>query len=225
MKQGTIRTAGYLTRNELIISLVILIIYAVGVAGLTIQYTGELFLNLIPVILILSLAATLAFHRPSWDLRTAAVFAAIVLSSWIVEAAGVRTGIIFGKYAYGPALGIKLFDTPLLIGFNWLLLVYATSCIADYLNISTSGKIISASLLMVLYDLVLELAAPVLGMWNFEGGAAPARNYITWFIAACLFHSALRITGIKIQNRVAPVIFVIQFLFFIVLVILFHLTK
>ena len=215
----------YLTRTELKMSSLVLVVYAVGIAGMTIPYTGEFFVSLIPVVLILSLAANFSFHRQPWDLKTIVSFSAIVLFSWIIEAAGVATGIIFGNYTYGPALGLKFLETPLLIGFNWLLLIYGTSGIAERFPLSPAGKVLLASLLMVIYDLILELAAPALGMWQFEGGIAPPRNYVAWFLFAGLFHTILRVSAVKIINRVAPVIFVIQFIFFLTLILIFHFTK
>jgi putative membrane protein len=38
---------------------------------------------------------------------------------------GVHTGILFGNYKYGNALGLKLNDVPILIGINWFIVVYA----------------------------------------------------------------------------------------------------
>ena len=225
MKQYTTKITDYLTRAELKISLLVFIVYAVGIAGITIPVTEEFFISLIPGVIILTLAVSLAFHEQSWDLKTIALFSGIVFFSWIIEAAGVATGKIFGNYTYGQALGLKLFETPLLIGLNWLLLIYGTSGIAETLSLSPAGKIFSASLLMVVYDLILERAAPDLGMWQFEGGITPPGNYIAWFLIAVLFHTILRISGIQISNRVAPVIFVIQFIFFLALILIFHFTK
>jgi bisanhydrobacterioruberin hydratase len=225
MKHHTAKLSGHLTRTELKMSLLVFIVYVVGIAGMTIPFTTNFFIRLIPVVLMLSLAASLAFHRQPWDVRTVALLSAIVILSWLIEAAGVATGLIFGHYSYGPALGVKLLDTPLLIGFNWLLLIYGTAAISELLPLNNAGKIASASLLMVAYDLILELAAPVLGMWQFEGGTAPLLNYISWFLVAFLFHTMLRISGIRIINRVAPVIFVIQFIFFMALILIIHFAK
>jgi bisanhydrobacterioruberin hydratase len=225
MKQYTPKLSGHLTGAELKMSLLVFIIYAVGIAGMTIPVTTDIFVRLIPAVLILSLAASLAFHRQPWDLKTIALLSAIVLLGWFIEAAGVETGIIFGNYTYGTALGLKLLKTPLLIGLNWLLLIYGTAAIAEFLHLNNTGKILTASLLMVVYDLILEIAAPALGMWQFEGGTAPTRNYIAWFLVAALFHTILRVSGIKIINRVAPVIFVIQFIFFLALILIIHFAK
>jgi putative membrane protein len=74
---------------------------------------------------------------------------------------------------------------------------------------------------MVLYDLILESVAPLLGMWRFVDGTAPLKNYIAWFFLSLVFHSLLKFSGIKIINRVAPLIFTVQLLFFLLLMIIF----
>lgn len=225
MNQSAAKIPAYLTRAELKISLLVFIVYAVGIAGITIPLTGEFFVSLIPVVLVLSLSVSLAFHRQSWDLKTIALFSGIIFFSWVIEAAGVKTGIIFGNYTYGPALGPKLLETPLLIGLNWLFLIYGTAGITETLPISKPGKVLSASLVMVVYDLILERVAPLLGMWQFEGGIVPTGNYVAWLLVAGFFHSILRASGIKISNRVAPVILGIQLIFFLALILIFHFTK
>lgn len=224
MKQHTLNIAGNFSRAEVRTAALVMIVYAVGVAGMIVPATGELFLKLIPLVIILSLAVTLAFH-PSWSLKTVSVFSSIIFLAWIIEAAGVATGVIFGRYNYGSSLGIKVLETPLLIGFNWLLLIYGTASLTENMRANSVVKILTASSLMVIYDLVLEIAAPFLGMWQFESGTAPLRNYIAWFLISVLFHSFLRFSVIKAFNRIAPVIVVVQFIFFSVLALLFHLAK
>lgn len=224
MKQQTLNIAGGFTKAELRTAALVMIVYAVGVAGMTIPATGELFVKLIPLVIITSLAVSMTFHK-SWDLKTISIFILIIILSWIVEAAGVATGIIFGSYDYGSSLGIKLIETPLMIGFNWLLLIYGTASLTQNLRTNSAVKILTASALMVIYDLVLEIAAPLLGMWQFESGTAPVRNYVAWFLLSVLFHSIIRLSGIKAFNRIASVIVVVQFIFFAVLAVMFHFTK
>lgn len=82
---------------------------------------------------------------------------------------------IFGTYNYGNALGIKILETPILIGFNWLFLTYCFS-FWDHLGLKSIFVIILAPLLMVLYDLALEHVAPALNMWSWEQNTIPITN-------------------------------------------------
>lgn len=203
----------------------IVTLYVVGIIGSALPVTRDFFILLTPVILLLSFALLLNFHTPVLDWKTSLVFIIIFLVSYFTEVAGVRTGLIFGTYSYGKGLGPKLLDTPLLIGLNWVLLVYCSAAILEKVPVGKTGKAAGASLLMVLYDLVMEQVAPQMDMWSFGAGIAPLRNYISWFILALIFHLILRFTGIKLTNRLAPLIFYCQFLFFIVLLIFFKIAE
>ena len=203
----------------------IITLYIVGIIGTALPLTRDFFIVLTPVILLLSSALLLYFHTPVLNGKTSLVFLIIFLASYFTEVAGVKTGQIFGTYSYGKALGLKLFDTPLLIGLNWILLVYCSAAIFEKVPVGNIGKAAGASLLMVLYDLVMEQVAPYMDMWSFGAGTAPLRNYISWFILALIFHLIVRFAGIRLTNRLAPFIFFCQFLFFIVLLIFFKITE
>lgn len=215
----------FLIKHEVYVRVLVIIFYAVGVAGFAIPHTRELFLKLTPLALILSIAVILLFHNEPYNKKTIIFFAAVVAGTWGIETIGVHTGAIFGTYSYGSGLGIKLYGVPLLIGINWLFLTYCTSTIAGHLPFNPLIKVILSSLMMVIYDLILELVAPILNMWNFEGGMPPLRNYAAWFILSLIIHGLLKISGIKTENRLASMIITAQALFFILLIIIFKITE
>lgn len=202
-----------------------IIFYSIGALGIAIPFTRNLFIYLTPAALLISFIAILYYHQPALDNRSILVFVIIYLVSFFIEAAGVHTGVIFGEYTYGKGLGIKVLDTPLMIGINWLLLVYCTSAIADKLPVLNILKILVSSSFMVLYDLIIEQVAGQLQMWTFKEGVVPLKNYISWFILAFLLNSLLKITGIKITNKIAPLIFYCQVGFFIVLCMFFNIVE
>jgi len=190
----------------------------VGIAGFINPSTREFFSSLTPLALLLSAGFLIWFHRPKFNLKMLLAFGFIFIFSFLVEAIGVKTGVIFGEYIYGKGLGIKLFETPLMIGLNWLMLVYCTKIMAEGIFVSKTLSLLFAPLLMVIYDLVLEQAAPLLGMWSWAGGKIPIQNYISWYLLAFLFHLLLQKTKISFSNKLAAPVFVIQFLFFVVIV-------
>lgn len=212
-------------RHESTVRLALLVFFLVGIAGFAIPVTKEVFSGLTPLALILSFLTLFAFHHSTGGLRNPAMFALILLAGFFIEVAGIRTGIIFGDYAYGRGLGPQLLNVPVLIGFNWLMMVYSTRIIAAGIFASPSVRIITASLLMLVYDIVLEQVAPALGMWQFSGGNPPLRNYVSWFSLSILFHSLLTLSGTRYYNRIAPFVFFLQFLFFIALFIILSLVK
>ena len=195
------------------------IFYLVGVLGLSFPETRPLFIRLVPFALILGFAGVLLFHEAKWDLKTLTAFVLVYISGFVIESVGVNTGLIFGEYIYGGTLGYQIFETPLIIGMNWLFLVYVSSSLTERLN---SGRFISFLLppvLMVVYDLVLEQVAPDLGMWNWKNEVIPLQNYIAWFVVAFIFVLVFRLFSIKTSNKIASLIFILQFLFFLSLMI------
>jgi putative membrane protein len=195
------------------------IFYMVGVLGLSFPETRTLFIRLVPFALILGFAGVLLFHEAKWEWKTLTAFVLVYISGFVIESIGVNTGLVFGEYMYGKTLGYQIFETPLIIGMNWLFLVYVSSSITERIN---SGKFISFLLppvLMVVYDLVLEQVAPDLGMWNWKNEVIPLQNYIAWFVVAFIFVLVFRLLNIKTSNKIAPLIFILQFLFFLSLMI------
>jgi len=202
----------------------IIILYSVGVIGTAIPFTRDIFISLTPFVLLISLLILYLFHEPSPSLKTLIVFSFIYILSLATEMTGVNTGIPFGDYTYGRGLGVRLFGTPVIIGLNWVLLIYCTHIIAEQLMPGNLLKIAGASSLMLLYDIIMEQVAPEMDMWFFEDDVIPLINYISWFLLASFFHLLLKITDTRFENRLAPLLFISQLAFFFILMILFKLT-
>jgi putative membrane protein len=216
---------GYLFKEDTKVKRFFIIFYIVGALGISFPFTRNLFIFITPASLLISFVAVMFYHQPGIDSRALIVFIIIYLASLLIEIAGVHNGFIFGNYSYGKGLGPKIFDTPLIIGINWLLLVYSANVIAGKLPVLNILKILFSSTLMVVCDLVMEQVAPELKMWNFENDIIPLRNYISWFILAFLFGSLFYLAGIKPVNKIAPLIFCCQIIFFSVLYIFFSIAS
>ena len=196
-----------------------IIFYVVGIFGILVPATFSIFLKLIPLALLLSFAALVLFHTEQFTTKASLVFTSIYILSFAVEMLGVNTNLIFGDYKYGNSLGLKLFNTPLIIGINWLLLVYVTSSIFEKIKIHNISKVVLASFVMVFYDIILEQVAPKLDMWSWNNAFVPLQNYLAWFVIALCFQTIIKAFGIKTQNYLASIILLCQFLFFLVLLL------
>uniref|UniRef100_UPI003593F287 carotenoid biosynthesis protein n=1 Tax=Persicitalea sp. TaxID=3100273 RepID=UPI003593F287 len=127
---------------------------------------------------------------------------------------GVQTGVIFGEYAYGDALGFKIAEVPLVIGTNWLMLSYLCGSVTDRLPVALIAKVLMAAGLMTLLDFVIEPVAIRLDFWQWQGDTIPLQNYLAWYsISAGLFFIYFKMPFRK-QNILAPLLLVLQFLFF-----------
>lgn len=221
MEINTAHKRKYTDERTCIVKVLLIIFFAVGISGTAMELTRDLFISLTPLALIICLAALLAYHRSDASAKDSIVFGAIFLAGFLVETAGVNTGMIFGKYSYGDGLGIKILNTPVLIGINWVVLTYCTAIIAEKLSVPGLLRIPAASALMLLYDMVMEQVAPAMRMWRFEDGI-PLQNYLAWVVLAMIFHTVIRIAGLGFSNRMAPFIFVMQGIFFLILYLIFR---
>ena len=190
--------------------------HLVGIVGLNIQATGELFARLIPLNLVLSTVLLFLFHEKNHNKFWIAALV-IYLLGFFVEVVGVNFGFVFGSYLYGDVLGPKLFGTPLIIGINWLMLTYMIWCVLDRFRLGMLLKIIVGSFIMVFYDLLLEPSAIHYGMWEWAGTKVPVQNYIAWFVISAVMFTFLAALKIKINNKIALGLLLIQIVFFSIL--------
>ena len=138
----------------------------------------------------------------------------VFLLGLTVEIIGVNFSIFFGEYKYGNNLGIKIFDVPIVIGFNWVLLIILTGNFAHKIfPKSIMLRVLNGSIMMILLDLLIEISAPKLDYWEFAVNPVPLSNYLWWFIFSILFHFIYQ-SNIKKEYVVSTNILVIHFLFF-----------
>ncbi len=191
--------------------------FAIGAAGLIIPVTRGLFIRAVPFTLLVSLVLLFLHHGPVSPRQWVAALLIFTLGLFL-EVAGVATGLVFGEYQYGATLGLKIFHTPLLIGVNWLMLVYSSMVVAGRFVEPLYFRSLVAGSMMVVYDFALEPAAIRLDMWSWAEGAVPLQNYLAWFvIAVVLSYVAGRMKMPSPKNRMAGPVYFIQLAFFIVL--------
>ena len=160
------------------------------------------------------------------------VFVFSFLIGFITELIGVNTGFLFGDYVYGKILGIKFFNVPILIGLNWFTIVFSAYVISakiiNYLptlffkkNESSLLKIFSHSILCATiatsFDWLMEPVAMKLQFWSWKNNEIPVYNYISWFVISFLISSVFFKMKLAYTNRFAPVLLIIQSIFFLFL--------
>lgn len=208
-------------KRERLISWILVLFYVIGAIGFMIPSMSVMFFQLTPLALLTTFLFVLLYHEKPYNSKTILLFVFIYLSGLLIEIIGVKTGVIFGSYRYGSGLGIKVWDTPLIIGINWLLLTYTTHSLVSKWKISQFLKITLASGMMLIYDIILEQAAPFMEMWSFSNLEVPMKNYIVWFLLAFLFNTLLTLFKIDTRNKMAPKLFIMQLVFFTVLTVYF----
>jgi putative membrane protein len=149
-------------------------------------------------------------------------------STFLIEAIGTNTGLIFGNYIYGDIFKLKLFETPILIGLNWIVVCLGSLAIATKLQLYLFKKpafsiyqntflTLSTASIATIFDFFLEPVAIRYGYWNWQNSIIPVSNYIWWFIISGFFSLIFILLKIKINLYPALVWFLIQFSFMVVM--------
>jgi len=205
-----------LSNNKEFLRMSIFFLWLINVSGFfgMLSDQNEFFLSTTPYVLSLTLLLLILNHDLS-NKKSKIGLMLIFLFGLIVELLGVNYGLFFGDYSYGANLGSKIYGVPYVIGFNWVLLIIATGSVSDKLIKGKEiYKIIFASFLMVLIDLLMEKSAPKLDFWEFVISPVPFSNYLWWFIFSLCFQYIFFKTVKTREYYLSSNILVIQFIFF-----------
>lgn len=208
------------SRKDWVVTGIVILFYTVGALGFSFDFSHTLFTKLTPFVLISSAVLLFYYHKTPFDLKSILFFVFVFVLSFVIEVFGVKTGKLFGEYFYGSGLGMKIFDTPLLIGLNWALLVYLTSAFFDGKHRNFITEVVFTSALMVVYDVVLEPSASKMDMWFWSQNKIPLQNFIMWGMIALFFQALKFLLKIEIKNKMALPLLLIQMLFFFVISII-----
>lgn len=198
--------------------------YIIGFAGFAITYTYDIFRQLISLSILLSVVLLLLYHK-NWSIKFVSSALIIIACGWLVELAGTKTGFPFGHYYYTDLLFPLVAGVPLILGINWLFLVYCTFIISSYIPAPKTLRAMAGALLMTAYDLLLEPFAIHTGMWTWEGDRVPLTNYIAWFVLSFIFIRLMYINPPEKQNRLGIYLFIYQSAFFAALVLTWKLMS
>jgi putative membrane protein len=205
-----------LSNNKEFLRLSIFFLWLINISGFfgITSDQNEFFLSTTPYVLSLTLLLLILNHDLS-DKKSKIGLILIFLFGLIVEILGVNYGLFFGEYSYGANLGPKIYEVPYVIGFNWVLLIIATGSVSDKLIKGKEiYKILFASFLMVLIDLLSKKVHQNLTFGNFVISPVPFSNYLWWFIFSLCFQYIFFKTVKTKEYNLSSNILVIQFLFF-----------
>lgn len=199
-----------MTKTRLIIGGAILVILATGaffMANVVIPPEAR-FVSGINVILF---AIPVFWATKMWLGRRDAVllFAILGVLALVIETSAMITGFPYGHFGYSELLGYRLFGlTPWTVFLAWTPLVIAAYGIAARLvekqPSAASHKLLAGilrvvlvSLILVVFDLVLDPGAVKIGFWRYEGGGAfygvPISNFAGWLFSGAIGAAVIEI--------------------------------
>lgn len=109
----------------------------------------------------------------------------------LIETAAIVTGFPYGHFGYSEHLGYKLFGyTPWTVVLGWTPLMLASGAIACRLSDKLWLRVPLIIFILLLFDLVLDPGAVLLGFWKYRGGGAfygiPFSNFAGWLFSGLL---------------------------------------
>lgn len=171
-------------------------------------------------ILTLLIGAIFVFLHGSKAMGWRNILAFIVITfviSFISEATGVATGLIFGNYYYTDNLGPKIFGVPPMIQVAYIAMGYASLTIARILldfigtNLKKWSSILAVSLIgsfiMVSWDVVMDpYQSTYSGDWIWPNGGPyfgiALHNYVGWFATVFIFMLAYQAFARMYEEKV-----------------------
>ena len=198
--------------------------YIIGFVGFVFGPTYNIFRYLISFSILLS-AVLLLIHHHNWSRNFIIISVIIFCGGWLIELIGTKTGFPFGEYYYTGLLVPQIAGVPLILGLNWLFLVYCSFIITSFIPLPNTIRAIAGAVLMTSYDLLLEPFAVYTEMWVWQADRVPVNNYIAWFIASFIFIRLMYVNPPEKENKLGIFLFVYQAGFFGALVLTWKLLS
>lgn len=127
-------------------------------------------------------------------------FAITFLFALATEEFGMRTGWPFGTYSYGPSLGFKIFELPLVVPFAWLMMAHPVLIAAR--RLTQNWVFLYGGAGMAAWDLFLDpqMVSAHRWTWKFTGSHVPFQpeiplsNTFGWLFAGMGLIALLHLT-------------------------------
>ncbi|WP_044172801.1 carotenoid biosynthesis protein [Flectobacillus major] len=209
-------------RYQRIVFTILPLMYIVGFIGLQIPATKPYFQELSAFNLWVSVILLLFFHQ-GFN-RSFISFCIICFGvGYGIEVVGVHTGLIFGSYWYGQTLGTKVAEVPIVIGANWLLLVYCSGIVMHQITnrykihplAQKAVQALGIGVIMTSLDYLIEPIAIQLDFWQWQYNTIPQANFNAWFVVATCLGYYFATSSFKKENKLAFLLLFLQIIFFV----------
>lgn len=210
-----------------------LLIHCVGLMGM-IWIETNWFARMTPLNLVI-MFSLVVWTQPEKKRNFYIFLALSFFVGMLSEIIGVKTGLLFGNYAYGAIMGFQIAEVPIIIGMNWFVVIYSAVATIFYFtrhigpanSLKTAPAecapiglniLIGAAFLATFFDWIMEPVAVALGFWTWAGdGQIPVLNYLSWFFISIILMSIFRFLRIRPDNLFAVHLFLLQMMFFMLL--------
>jgi uncharacterized membrane protein len=167
---------------------------AVGLVIMADTELKEKYIWTTTVFLSIQFVALILYMSIVYELKGLSIIIIVMLvSGYLIEYTGIKTGYPFGEYFYTEKLQPQLFNIPVAISLSWVIIVVSSFLIV-FSNDSKNlfANIAYSSFLVLGLDLMLEpFASFINSFWVWRAGFVPIQNYVSWFAVAVIFSTLL----------------------------------
>jgi len=187
--------------------------YFFGTAGIIAGYE-EWFIKKTAFNLLLSFLILILYQKHP-DYKLLICLGACYIIGFTVEFLGVNYGLIFGDYYYPLTLGGQLAGVPLIIGINWFIITFVVWVSIAPIKMPVGIRLITATILTVLIDLLIEPVAMALDFWQWDNDTVPLQNYVGWAVISFLIFTIYHFLKVSTDNKLAISLLALQLIFFV----------
>ncbi len=139
-----------------------------------------------------------------------------------IELLGTRTGIPFGAYKYTSKFQPQILGIPIQIPLGWFSLGIMSYSITYFTRFTKTNKIITSSLLMLMWDVLYDPIFTAYKIWIWKEGEyfnIPLTNFLGWFLTSLLFFTIVEFktnhetNDRKSITKTAPILIYIAYAF------------
>lgn len=194
----------YFRKESIVLSLVAIVLLLVSFFPATVALTGQMAQVANASIILFAVPAFYGFYQSLGVKKTILLFFALGLFALCIETVGLLTGFPYGSFVYSGGLGFKLFDqTPWTVFFAWTPIVAACAVWAQFYM--PKKRLIIFLLSLVLVDMVLDVGAVSMGLWQYTYGGiwygVPVTNFLGWCVSGIIGYGIVKYF---VKNQINP---------------------
>ncbi|MGH1335367.1 MAG: hypothetical protein ACRBFS_04505 [Aureispira sp.] len=193
--------------------LLLMIVYMASMIGFTTPHQQAWYLYYTPYFLLLNALIFLVYQR-QWNKSLVFFLGSTLVLGGLVEGLGVHTAL-YGDYAFGASLGVKMGAVPLIMPIYWLIIVSSTAILAAKVwPKNTVGRLFTGVALSLSLTVLIQQVATRLDFWYLEGRLLWQYIVVQGLIIALLHYLFIR-WRVASENNIAGYVYGGLLIFFI----------
>ncbi len=175
----------------------------------------EILIGMAPILYLLGAGFIFLCHEKPLK-KLGLYFGVVVVFTLVLEIINAQTNLVFGALSFGGTLGLKILDTPFLIGFHWFLLSIGAAYFIRWIFNSSIMRVLGAAFLMVIAFAITDPVAQSLDFWTWDNYSFTFQNYSIRFLVSLLLQLLVVVFLKEEKNPFAGYFYIITSLFFLI---------